>query len=96
MRAAVYRNLDRPFQILGFKPLELTVLCCVFVGGGEIAQDLSLSRLWVALLTAFLAFSLFAFRRALGDRFARRLFRFLRLPTRLTARLIATTPQRRK
>ena len=88
MRAPVYRNLDTPFRILGFSPLELGVLCFVFVGGGELAQALSIGRVWSLVAAALLALGLFTFRRSFGEHFAARLYRFSRLPARLPARLL--------
>jgi hypothetical protein len=88
MRTPIYRNLDRPFQIFAFSPLELTVLCVAFVGLGEIAQSFSLSRIWSFILTGFVALSFYLFRRSMGDFFGRRLLRFLNLPTEIHPRLL--------
>ncbi len=89
MRSPVYRNLDKPFQIFGFTPTELIVLALTFVGGGELAQAFGIHRLWAFLLTFILGFALHCFRRALGDLFAPRLFRFLKLPTTISAKIFA-------
>jgi len=87
MRSPVYRNLDKPFQIMGFNILELTLLCVIFVGGGELLQLFDLNRVWAFLLTAILAFNLFWVRRSLGDLFIARLIRFLKLPSQLNPKL---------
>lgn len=87
MRAPVYRNLDTPFEIYGFSPTELIVLCASFVAGGEIAQALGIHRMWVILAVVLLALVMNIFRRSLGIYFARRLFRFLQLPGVLSAKL---------
>lgn len=88
MRAPVYRNTDTPFQILGFRPLELTILCVAFVAGGELASLIAISRAWNLILTVFMALGLFAFRRSFGELFGRRLWRFARLPSELHARRV--------
>lgn len=87
MRSPVYRNLDAPFRVFGFSPLELSLLCFAFVGGGEIAQALSVGRIWALVLAALLALALFAFRRAFGEHFGARLYRFFKLPSRLSPRV---------
>src|SRR5262245_55564742 len=87
MRSPVYRNLDRPFEILGFTIFELMVLCIALVGGGELAQFLSFQRIWSVLLTMVLALIFFWLRRSLGDLFLRRFFRFLFLPSELSPKL---------
>lgn len=89
MRSPVYRNLDRPFQIYGFNPLELTVLSVAFAGSGELAQAFGIHRIWAFLFTFILAFAIYSLRRSLGDLFARRLLRFLILPSRVHAKLFA-------
>lgn len=88
MRSQVYRNLDKPFQIMGFNVFELSALCIVLVGGGEIAQALGVSHIWSFLATLVLGLTLAWFRHSLGDYFIRRLFRFYTLPRELTAKLI--------
>ena len=88
MRAPVYRNLDTPFRVFCFSPLELGLLCFTFVGGGEIAQALSIGRIWALVASALLALGLVSFRRSFGEHFAARLYRFSRLPSRLPARLL--------
>ena len=88
MRSPVYRNLDKPFQIFGFTALELTALCFSLVGGGELAQTFAIHRIWAFIFTIILALSFFWIRRSLGDLFARRLFRFLKLPSNMAPKLL--------
>ena len=88
MRARVFRNLDRPFRVLGFSPVELTILCLGFVLGGEILSSAGASRIWAFLSTALNAVGLYLFRRTFGDQFGMRLIRFLTLPGQLQAKLI--------
>lgn len=87
VRSPVYRNLDTPFEIYGFSPSELIALSLSFVAGGELAQALGVSRMWVIFAVVLLAIAMNRFRRALGIYFARRLFRFIRLPSILSAKL---------
>jgi hypothetical protein len=90
MRSPVYRNLDQPMRILGFSPMELSVLCVAFVALGEAAQAIGVYRFWAVLLTAVAAGILYSFRRSMGEMFARRLLRFLRLPSELHSKLYAS------
>lgn len=90
MRSPVYRNLDRPFRIFGFSPLELSILCITFVVWGEIAQSLSIHRVWGFLATALLALLFHWLRRSMGDHFTRRLIRFLKLPSEIRSKLFVT------
>lgn len=87
MRSPVYRNLDAPFRVFGFSPLELSLLCFAFVGGGELAQALAIGRVWALVLAALMALGMFTFRRAFGEHFAARLYRFYKLPSRLVPRV---------
>jgi hypothetical protein len=89
VRSPVYRNLDRPFQIYGFNPFELTVLSIAFAGSGELAQAFGVHRVWAFLITFILAFAIYSLRRSLGDLFARRLLRFLILPNQVRSKLFA-------
>lgn len=89
MRAPVYRNLDKPFEVLGFNALELTLLCFAFVAGGELTSLIGVHRVWAFLLTAVIALSLFLLRRYLGELFLIRLFRFAHLPKSLCGKLMA-------
>jgi hypothetical protein len=86
MRVPVYRNLDSPFQVGGFKPLELVFICCFFVISSELSGTLGFSRVWAILLTFAAAGSVYWTRRSLGDEFPRRVIRFLSLPNQLYAR----------
>lgn len=90
MRSPVYRNLDKPFQIYGFGPFELTALSAAFVICGELAQSLGVHRVWAFLFTFILAFGIYSFRRSMGDLFLRRLLRFLNLPSQIHSRLFVT------
>ena len=83
MRSPVYRNLDRPLQILGFSPLELICLSITFVGGGELTQLIGVSRTWSFVATLLIALAIFTFHKFFGDLFFRRLVRFARLPSEL-------------
>lgn len=87
MQFPVYRNLDMPFQVLGFSTVELIVLCFALVGGGEFTQLLGVHRIWAFMFTIVLALSLFWIRRSLGDLFGRRLIRFLKLPSELNSQV---------
>lgn len=69
MRVPVYRNLDSPFQVGGFKPLELVFICCFFVIASELSGTLGFSRVWAILLTFAAAGSVYWTRRSLGDEF---------------------------
>ncbi len=86
MRVPVYRNLDSPFQIGGFKPLELVFLCCFFVIASEGSGMFGFSRIWAILFTFSAAAGVYWTRRSLGDEFPRRVIRFLSLPNQLYAR----------
>ena len=88
MRSPVYRNLDKPFQIFGFNTLELIVLCITLVGGGEVLQFFSIHRIWAFLFTVILALVLHWVRHSLGDIFARRLLRFLKLPKIIYSKIL--------
>jgi hypothetical protein len=88
MRAAVYRNLDKNFHILGFSIAELVLLSLVLVLGGELSQIIGVHRVWSFLATAVLALSLVWLRRSLGEVFVRRLVRFLAIPGQLRPQLI--------
>ncbi|MBK9038048.1 MAG: hypothetical protein IPL83_02620 [Bdellovibrionales bacterium] len=88
MRSPVYRNLDRPFQILGFNSAELTVLCIFLVGGGELAGFIGLHRIWALVFTVVTGCLLIWVRRSLGDYFVPRLIRFLELPKEIYSKLI--------
>lgn len=88
MRYPVYRNLDKPFQILGFNTLELTILCFCLVGGGEVADALGASRIWPLIFTIILGLSIHWIRHSLGDFFLRRLIRFLQLPGQLQRKIV--------
>lgn len=90
MRAPVYRNLDRPFQIFGFSPFELTFLCVIFVGIGEASQSFGYSRIWSFLVTTLFALGFYWIRFTMGDYFGRRVIRFAALPDRLQRKLIRT------
>ncbi|MBX3023008.1 MAG: hypothetical protein KF799_15135 [Bdellovibrionales bacterium] len=94
MRSPVYRNLDKPFQILGFTPIELATLCFAFVLGGELAQFLGFDRAWALVFTLLVAATLHWFRRSMGELFGRRLLRFLQLPSELYPRLFITGRRR--
>lgn len=86
MRVPVYRNLDSPFQVGGFRPLELVFICCFFAVSSEVSVAFGFSRVWAILFTLVAAASVFWTRRVLGDDFPRRLVRFLSLPNQLYAR----------
>ncbi len=88
MRAPIYRNLDQPFQVMGFSVAELTLLAVTLVGGGELFQLLGVHRVWAFVATLILASVFFVFRRSFGDLFVRRLLRFLRLPAVLYPKLL--------
>lgn len=88
MRSPVYRNLDQPFEILGFSVAELTSLCFVLVAGGELLKFFGFNRLWAFLLTMVLAFALFWLRRSLGENFSFRMLRYLSFPNRLQPKLV--------
>lgn len=88
MRSIVYRNLDKPFQILSFNLFELTLFCFIFVGGGEIGYFLEINRFLVLLITIIFALVLFWIRRSLGNYFIQRFIRFLFLPSQLNAKLL--------
>ena len=90
MRTPVYRNLDQPFQIYGFSPIELVALSVAFVFFGEFAQSFSIHRIWALIFTFVFAFALYSFRRALGDLFLRRLVRFLSLPSLVRSKLVGS------
>ena len=87
MRSPIYRNLDVPFRVFGLSPFELSALGMTLVGGGELAQDFGIGRVWAIALTGFIAAAFFVFRQSLGELFASRLLRFLRIPSQLTAKL---------
>lgn len=89
MRSSVYRNLDKPFEIYGFSPMELTMMSLVFVVSGEVAQSIGADRIWAFPFTVIFAGGTYALRRTFGDLFARRLFRFLRLPSETRPELSA-------
>lgn len=89
MRSKVYRNLDRPFQILGLYPSEITALCLFFVVASEFSQSVGLNRVWIFLATAGLAAIVHWFRRIFGELFGRRLIRFLALPSEIRPQLFA-------
>lgn len=86
MRVPVYRNLDSPFQIGGFKPYELVIVSALFVILSEISSSLGINRVWAFLFALVLGASLYWMRRSLGDEFPKRIVRFLMLPTQLYAR----------
>lgn len=86
MRVPVYRNLDSPFQIGGFKPLELVLVCSFFVILSELSSLIGLDRIWAFLIAICLGASLFWMRRSLGDDFPKRLIRFIGLPSQLYTR----------
>jgi hypothetical protein len=88
MRSPVYRNLDRPLQILGYSPVELIVLSLVFVAGGELAQFAGISRTWSFVVTFVLALAIFTFHKYFGELFIRRLIRFARLPSELHPKIL--------
>ena len=88
MRSPVYRNLDKPFQVLGFNLNELILLCFILVVGSELAQLFEAQSVWSFLLTFVLAFGLFWFRRLLGEKFGQRLIRFINLPSHTAPKLI--------
>lgn len=83
MRAPIYRNLDRPLQVLGLYPFQMIILGLTLVVGDEVARALSAARLWPAAGFMVLAFSFFVFNRTLGPLFPRRLVRFVGFPDRL-------------
>lgn len=87
MRTPVYRNLDRPFQILGLYPMELVVLTVLFAAGSEAAEFLGVARIWLLLLVGLAVAAILALRRTLGPFFSARLMRFLLLPSHLHPRL---------
>jgi hypothetical protein len=87
VRSPVYRNLDKPFQICGFSPLELTVLSIAFAGSGELAEAAGTHRLWAFLITIILALGMHSLRRSLGEAFPRRLLRFVKLPAEIEPKL---------
>lgn len=84
MQSPVYRNLDQPFQIFGLKVTELIFLCVIFVGGGEIAETMGVSRIWTFFITGIVALTLFWLHQLLGDLFSQRFIRFMGLPNHLT------------
>lgn len=88
MRSPVYRNLDRPLQILGYAPVELIVLSLVFVGGGELAQFIGVSRTWAFVVTLIVALAIFVFHKYFGELFLRRLLRFTQLPSELQPKIL--------
>jgi hypothetical protein len=88
MRSPVYRNLDRPLQILGYSPVELIVLSLVFVIGGEVAQFMGISRTWAFVGTFVLALVIFTFHKYFGELFIRRLIRFAQLPSELHPKIL--------
>ena len=88
MRSQVYRNLDKPFQILGFYLNELVILCFTLVVGSELTQLFEVQNAWSFLSTLILAFALFWFRRSLGEKFGQRIIRFINLPSHTIPKLI--------
>lgn len=88
MRSPVYRNLDRPLQILGYSPGELIALSLVFVVGGEMAQFIEVSRTWAFVATFILALAIFTFHKYFGELFIRRLIRFAKLPSELHPKIL--------
>lgn len=88
MRTSVYRNLDAPFQILGFNVFELTLLSVLLVLSNELLTLLSLSRLWAFMVIFLYGLCVFWLRHSLGHFFLRRLIRFYQLPSRLHRRLM--------
>jgi hypothetical protein len=86
MRVPVYRNLDSPFRIGGFKPLELVLICSLFVTLSELSSLFGINRAWAFLFTICFAGILFWMRKALGEEFPKRAVRFLSLPSQLYAR----------
>lgn len=84
MKTPIYRNLDKPFQILGFNYIELTLFTIIFVINNEIANFFQIHRFWAISLTLLFAFCLFLLRKTLGNNFGYQLIRFLRLPSQLS------------
>ncbi len=87
MRSVVYRNLDKPFQILGFNTQELVMLVVLFVVGGEVASFIGLSKFWPLMLTVLVGGTIQWFRYSLGEHFLKKLFRFWELPKELLPRV---------
>ena len=92
MRAPVYRNLDQPFSIFGLRPSELVAICVLFVVTGEVSEFFGWGRGWAFFLSILLTFGIFSFRRYLGDHFAARFLRFLKLPSYLYPHLLEPPP----
>ena len=88
MQAPVFRNLDQPFRIVGLSVFEIAFLCVIFAGGREIAAFFRMNPLWFFLLPFALGAFFHVLRRGLGDLFMPRLFRFLRLPSKLAPKLM--------
>lgn len=84
MKTPIYRNLDKPFQILGFNYIELTFLIVIFVITNEMANVFQIHRFWVISFTLLIALSIFFLRKTLGHNFGYQLIRFIRLPSHLS------------
>ncbi|MCB0362649.1 MAG: hypothetical protein KDD35_08000 [Bdellovibrionales bacterium] len=87
MRSPIYRNLDKPFQIMGFSALELALLCICLVVGGEIVEFLGQPRILAMAFTFVLGCLLIWVRRSLGDFFLGRLIRFVVLPREIYSKI---------
>lgn len=84
MKTPIYRNLDKPFQILGFNYIELTFFTIIFVINNEVANFFEIHRFWAISLTLLFSFALFLLRKTLGNNFGYQLIRFIFLPSHLS------------
>ena len=88
MRSQVFRNLDQPFEIFGFSAVQMTLLCCSLVVGGELVELIGVHRIWSILMTALFAVATYWIRRSFDPRFGRRLIRFARLPMQTREKVV--------
>ncbi|MCB0390898.1 MAG: hypothetical protein KDD58_06400 [Bdellovibrionales bacterium] len=87
MKTPVYRNLDKPFQVLGLSVTELISLSFVLIIGNELSNMLSIQQTWSFAFTFVIALFLFWIRYSLGQKFALRLIRFIKLPDKLNEKM---------
>lgn len=85
MREPIFRNLDTPFQIMGFNYLELMAVCFIFVIASELSESLHINRFFSFSITALVVASWYWIRRSMGEKFGSRLVRFIFLPKNLKA-----------
>lgn len=88
MRTHVYRNLDKPFQILSFNLLELSLFCFLFVGGNEVSHFFKFNPFFVIMFILIFGLFIFWIRRTFGNYFTQRFIRFLLLPSELKPKLL--------